>query len=376
MSEHFKSIAFLTIGDVSSLATMKRALGMANPLISLGWKVSIIAENCIENKKRIQFECNEFVNIYYYDRGSILDEVKSKTKLIKIIKPNFIYFCSFSIRNRIYKYRLGYKPEIIIEHSELPSSIPDNKFFKRCLCFFIEYFSVYYATKLVCASKYLTYEYKKISKKCMNSKIPILYSPYAYNDDVLKLPKVILKNLLIKYDRKKVFLYMGSVAINYGLFTMLNAVKLLKEKREDFVFILMGKGSHLKEAQDFVKINELSNLVEFPGYVPEDELSSYFEISDAFVSPLNNTIQDVARCPSKIYMYMPFKKPIFTCEIGEPKEIFKDNGFYFDNNVPESLYNLMLNVYSIDTNKFKFMFDIHNHSWIKRSKDFDSWLKN
>lgn len=374
MLDKNKSITFITLGDVTAIATMKRALGMADPLKDLGWNVSIITEDCEENRRRATIECSPEIAIHYYKKGTVSEEVKVKTDLIKQLKPNYIYFCSFSIRNRINKSKLGYKPEIIVEHSELQSSIPDNKGLKKILAILTEYGSVFFASKLVCASKYLEVEYAKYAKRCLKPNIPISYSPYAFNFEVINSPMVVLDDLNKKYSGKKVFLYMGTMTRNYGLFTMIDAVLELKKIRKDFILILMGRGRHLEEAKQFVDKKGIEDVVEFPGYIPEDSLSSYFRIADAFISPVNNSIQDIARCPSKIYMYLPFKKPVFTCALGEPKEIFKEKGYYFDNTSPLSLSKLMAKLYN-DNNK-QINIDIEKHSWKQRSMDFNQWIES
>jgi glycosyltransferase involved in cell wall biosynthesis len=369
-----KSITFITLGDITSIATMKRALGMANPLLKLGWAVSIITQDCEENRRRIGIECHSEVKVLYYQKASASEEVKSKTALVKKIKPSYIYFCSFSIRNRINKFKLGYKPEIIIEHSELQSSIPDNKGLKKLLAVVTEYGSVFYATKLVCASKYLEKEYSLYAQKCLKSNMPIQYSPYAYNSEVINSPMLVLDKLEEEYKDKKVFLYMGTMTRNYGLFTMLEAALAFKKMQQSFVLVLMGRGRHLEEAKNFVKKHNLEDVVEFPGYISEDSLSSYFKRADAFISPLNNTVQDIARCPSKIYMYLPFQKPVFTCALGEPKEIFKEKGYYFDNTKPTTLTKLMSDAYN--GNQIVLNVDIEEHSWTRRSIDFNNWIDN
>jgi glycosyltransferase involved in cell wall biosynthesis len=116
----------------------------------------------------------------------------------------------------------------------------------------------------------------------------------------------------------------------------------------------------------------LRDYVNFLGYVPEHEISSYLELANMLISPLNNTIQDWARCPSKIYMYLPFNKPILTCEIGEAKEIFGDKGYYFDNSDPESLAKLMEE--TMDKINVRREIDIFQHTWSKRAEELHSWL--
>jgi len=369
-----KSILFITTGDISSIATMKRALGMANPLTEIGWEVTIVAEDCEENRKRIKLECNENVKIRYYQKAKIKAEVREKTKISKEVKADYIYFCSFSIRNRLIKSKLSYKPEILIEHSELQSSIPDLSLLKKIAAYTLEFASIMYADRLVCASKFLTSFYKKKARIYSSKTLPVLYSPYAYNEEVMTSPRTIVDQLEKAYSGKKVFLYMGTMTRNYGLFTMIEAIKLVSEKRSDFIFIFIGKGRHLIEAKELVLNEKLSQWVEFAGYVEESQLSSFFQIADAFISPVNNTIQDIARCPSKIYMYLPFQKPVFTCPYGEPKEIFASNGYYFDNSKPITLSGLMENMF--DSKKMEKVINIEKHNWNSRSIEFDNWISN
>lgn len=69
-----KKITFVTTGDIKNIATAKRALGLANPLIELGWDVSILMEDTEENRHRAQMECCEKVQVYYYPHCSMMKE--------------------------------------------------------------------------------------------------------------------------------------------------------------------------------------------------------------------------------------------------------------------------------------------------------------
>jgi len=359
-------ICFYTTGDIRTLATMKRALGMANPLVKLGWNVSIIALDTIENRKRIELEA-ESAKTYYFNAEKTFKEVLEKQKLLKIIKPDIVWICSLGVRNFI----LPNKYKILIEHSELSSAIPENKGLKKIRIKFFELFSLLYDGS-ICASAYL-YEYYKIKAKNYFRTIPIHYSPYAYNPTIINLPAVKYQELLVQYGSFKNFIYMGTLTKNYGLFTMLEAVKILKGRYKNFRLFLLGNGRDKEKATNFINSNNLSDFVVFTGYVEESDLTSYFKLADAFISPLNDTIQDWARCPSKIYMYIPFNKPILTGKIGEAKEIFGDKGFYFDSNKPITLSTLMSAI--CQNNIDKNTINIELHSWEQRSIDFDNWYK-
>lgn len=367
-------ICFITLGDIKFIATMKRAIGMAGPLLSLGWEISIIAQDSEENRKRIAMECSEAVKVYYYQPGSAGEEVKVKTDLVNQIAPDYVLFCSFSFRNRISKSKLNVKPKILIEHSELPSGIPDNKGIRKLAMLALEYWSVLYADGLLCASKYLCNVYTKRAAQLFRKQLPVLYSPYAFNNDVIASPRIRLKELQDAYAGKTMLIYMGTLTRNYGLFTMLQAMEMVSKERSDVVLMLLGQGRHMAEAKAFVKEKQLDAQVEFLGYAPEEDLSSWFTAADAFISPLNDTVQDWARCPSKIYMYLPFEKPVFTCAIGEPLEIFGQQGYYFNNNAPASLAVLISKL--ANGRLAPATVNSEAHSWERRAVDFTAWINS
>ncbi|GEP89685.1 Glycosyl transferases group 1 [Chitinophaga terrae (ex Kim and Jung 2007)] len=367
-------ICFITLGDIKFIATMKRAIGMANPLLSLGWEVAIIAQDSEENRKRIAMECSDAVKVFYYPEGTAAEEVQTKTALVNEIAPDYILFCSFSFRNRILKNKLKHKPKILIEHSELPSGIPDNRGLRKYAMLALEYWSVCYADGLLCASRYLCKTYAKRAAQLFRRQLPVLYSPYAFNNEVVESPRTRYQEIKDAYASKKLLIYMGTLTRNYGLFTMLEAMDMISKERSDVHLLLLGRGRHQEEAKAFVNEKGLTNQVQFLGYTPEEDLSSYFSAADAFISPLNDTVQDWARCPSKIYMYIPFEKPVFTCRIGEPAEIFGKEGYYFDNRHPASLAAL-INQLASGGLKAPGV-DRLAHSWEKRAVDFTGWINS
>lgn len=145
-------ICFITTGDIKNIATAKRALGLANPLADLGWEVSIIMENCEENKHRTMMECDSRINLYFFNKCSMTQERKKKNDLIKEINPDFLYICAFVTRNIV---GIKHKCKKIVEHSELQSGIPDMKGLRKLFCYIYEYYSIIYSDGLLNASRYL-----------------------------------------------------------------------------------------------------------------------------------------------------------------------------------------------------------------------------
>lgn len=365
-----RKICFVTTGDLRNNATAKRALSMANPLSDLGWKVYIILQDTKENHHRAQLECDERVSIFYIRCLSVMDELREKCKILHKIRPEYIYVCAFVLRNIVF---CKFKCIKIVEHSELLSRIQNRGRIRKKLELLFEYFSIIYASGLVNASNYLQDVYKKRRGLVfLKRNIPLLYLPYAYTPDQIKV-KTHVSGITREYKNKTVFIYLGTVTRNYGIFTIIEAAKALKEERRDFCVMVLGHGRDYGKAVEMVKKYDLEDWVYMLGFVEEEQIADYFSIASAFLSPMNDTIQDWARCPSKLYMYLPYKKPIITCRIGEPLSVLGENGLYYSTANSDSLKERMLDVINGKT--------IHSdvnpllHTWEIRVKEFNDWIK-
>lgn len=369
MGSRLKTICFVTTGDIAAIATAKRALGLANPLSDLGWKVYIIMEDTKENRHRVSMECDERVNVFYFSCLSAIDEIHEKNKILNEIKPRYIYLCAFVFRNIVF---CKYKCIKIVEHSELLSSILNRKRVRKFFELFLEYSSIIYADGIVNASNYLQKIYERRKDRILfKRKMPLLYLPYAYSSELMQI-KSQIKNIPYDCENKKVFIYLGTVTRNYGIFTIIEAAKMLIEERTDFCIIVLGCGRDYDKAVETVKKCGLTGFVYMHGFVEEELIPCYFSTASAFISPMNDTIQDWARCPSKLYMYLPYKKPIITCRIGEPLSVFGENGLYYSPNDSLSLKERMLDVI-----KEKVVCSSVNpllHTWEIRAKIFNEWI--
>lgn len=363
-------ICFITTGDIKNIATAKRALGMANPLIDLGWEVSILMEDTEENHHRVGMECCDKVKVYYFPHCSALQEINAKNRLIKEIDPDFIYVCAFVTRNTV---GIGHRCKKLVEHSELQSGIPDMKGLRKVHAYINEYFSILYSDALLNASKYLQDVFRKRAKRVLKGNMPMLYFPYAYSDGVMKVLKIDRNTPeYFMYKGRKVFVFLGSIVRGYGAFTMIEAMEKVREKYPEALLLMLGRGGSYQEACHYVKEHKLEDNILLPGFISEEDISMYFSLTDYFISPMNDTVQDWARCPSKLYMYLPYRKPIITCKIGEPYNVLGDEGIYYEPSSSESLAYEMEKL--LESRKETIAINPTEHEWRYRTGEFHKWL--
>lgn len=85
-------------------------------------------------------------------------------------------------------------------------------------------------------------------------------------------------------DGKFNLLFLGRFEERKGLMFALKAFKVLKEKYEDFRLIIAGDGDGRTEAEEFIRSNNLQDLV-FLGFVDEDTKLDLLKTADVYLAP-------------------------------------------------------------------------------------------
>lgn len=356
------NIVFLTTGDVEKIATSKRAFGLAEPLEALGHKVTIIVVDTENNRRRINFEGLDAA-AQYVRAASALQELLQKYKVIWRLKPDLVYLTSFGFRNCVFPNLTPQRTNCCVEHSELLSSIENRSLTQRMVDRFFEFLVVRAFDFHICASKYLEVLYRL---KGMSSS-SVVYLPYGYKADLIKPKK--------KKGGPTNFLFMGTITKNYGAFLMLDAVAKLRDEvgSESFTLNIYGSGRDAQRMSHEIQENGLSEMVRLHGFVAEDLLYSALSEADAFISPLYETVQDLARCPSKLFMYLPYQKPVLTSPIGEAKNLFSsDYPFFFRAGSSDALAAKMRLVVQQRGQEYSHneFCDVDSHSWSARAITF------
>ncbi|MHC5861717.1 hypothetical protein, partial [Nostoc sp.] len=107
---------------------MKRAFGMANPLCSLGHKVTICMQDSEDNKEAIS-KC-PLAKEFYYQPGSALFERKQKQAFLEKNQFDIVYICGLGVGNAINPKPLQ-QSFVLMDHVELESSIKDMSIQRR-----------------------------------------------------------------------------------------------------------------------------------------------------------------------------------------------------------------------------------------------------
>ncbi len=362
-------IAFVTFGNFDGHATLKRATGMAGPLIGRSHEVHILLEDSPINREKVIMECPEAM-IHWHTRGvSPLAERREKQKTLKGIQPDLVWICGVGLRNWVFRPKKSCV--VLADHSELYSQVSSGAV-RRGSYSALEWAYCFSFDGHICASRYLERFYRNRLKRVRKDPSKVHYSPYAYHPGVIRFDPEGTAKVLARFPGKKIILYLGSFWPNYGFWDMIHAFERLFEMRDDFVAVLAGRGPERERGMNWIKENGMEEKIVLEGYVPEEKISAYFGATHAFLSPLRNTVQDWARCPSKLYMYLPFDRPVVTCAIGEAKELFGDEGYYYAPKDVNALVSRLNEV--LDLEDAFCSANAEDHTYEARTECFVDWM--
>lgn len=117
--------------------------------------------------------------------------------------------------------------------------------------------------------------------------------------------------------------FLGNLGIAQNLLGVLTAVKQIKDV-PNFKVHFVGDGSMLQEMKQYVRENQLEDIVVFYGRRPTEEMPVYYKLADACLVSLNADNQTGLTLPSKVQGYMAAGKPILGMISGSAQEVIRE----------------------------------------------------
>ena len=129
------------------------------------------------------------------------------------------------------------------------------------------------------------------------------------------------------------FLYLGNIIKSKGLFDLLEAIKILKNKGiSGFEMIIGGEGKHLEDLKFIVEKEALP--VTFLGYIKGEQKTRLLSSADFYVFPSHHE-----GMPNAVLEAIAFGIPVLTTRVGGIPDFFEEEkmGFYIKMKSPENI---------------------------------------
>jgi len=233
-------------------------------------------------------------------------------------------------------------PSVALDHHDICPELFSTKFaeggFLHKLMFWLEKQSFNLADKSIATNK----SYREVAINRGNMAPEDVYivrsAPDLEKFDRLREE---LKDEIEEKDHIQVG-YVGVMGNQEGIDLLLEAAKIIEEKRENIKFVLIGSGPAAEELKKQSEEMDLADTVEFTGRISDRELVRRLMESDICINPDLATPMNDKSTMNKIMEYMALSKPIVQFDLTEGRYSAKEASLYADDNDPQDMANKIL----------------------------------
>ena len=168
---------------------------------------------------------------------------------------------------------------------------------------------------------HLLHRQELLSRVKIDQKKIVVY-PNTVRDDFYKNKKVD-KVLEKQYSNNFVITYVGNTSERRGLLTVIESLKIIRKTIPNVKLLIIGKSSFDDVLKNEIKKYDVEDLVDFIGWVKENEIPNYLSISKLGLSPLHRNIHHDTTYANKIFQYISFGCPIVSSNVTAQSELVK-----------------------------------------------------
>jgi glycosyltransferase involved in cell wall biosynthesis len=170
-------------------------------------------------------------------------------------------------------------------------------------------------------------------------------------------------------NSSKIFGYISRIDKNKGWDVLLNAIVILKDKlnKTNFKVIIVGDGAQRNEMLQFIDSHGISNVIEYKGMLPQNELPDIIHSLDAFIFPTTRKAESLGLVGLEA---MACGVPVIGSKNGGLLDYLTDgvNGYFFEPGNPEDLVDKIIQYNRLTDNEVYLM----RKNAINTAKEFDN----
>ena len=175
----------------------------------------------------------------------------------------------------------------------------------------------------------------------------IIVYPNTVRNDFYKNKKVD-KVLEKQYSKNFVITYVGNTSERRGLSTVIKSLRNLQKTIPNIKLLIIGKSSFDGVLKNEILRYGVKDLVDFIGWVKENEISNYLSISKLGLSPLHRNIHHDTTYANKIFQYISFGCPVVSSDVIAQSELVKKHniGVVFEDRNVMDLTKKIIQLYN------------------------------
>lgn len=134
---------------------------------------------------------------------------------------------------------------------------------------------------------------------------------------------IISKEIIQKYEKDFVILYLGDTGLRRGLQTAIEAIPKIQKGIPNVKLVIVGKNTTDHILKNHVSELQIEDFVDFEGWQNVSLFPSYIVASSICISPLHRNIQHDVAYANKLFQYMSFTKPVLVSNATAQKNLIE-----------------------------------------------------
>lgn len=189
---------------------------------------------------------------------------------------------------------------------------------------------------------------KRVEKFDLNTDEISVVPNYVKINEFKKDDGELTETLSEKYKNNVVLTYTGYFDLHRGLEILVNAVPKIVEKVPNFKLLLVGNGSNFEDLKSLAKDLGVSEYIDFPGFLPHNQLPSYIKMSTYCIVPHLKTFHTDNTIPHKLFQYMLMEKPVLVSDCDPLKRIVEEtkSGLVYSSRDSNDLFEKFISLIS------------------------------
>lgn len=318
-------IVFVGTANPETNASQVRLYHLAREMAAGGHRVTVIAPDdpAVRNFPALRDSAADFRPV---TARSALAEAAAKLREMRAGDFDVVHVSGVGLRSLPLIGRPLRRPCYIQDYDELHTTQTGHSLPRLAYYALLEALSRVRAHGVVVASRALE---RLMRERRGDLKDALLYLPIGYDPGFEGAGAHLEGGLHAAAGGRPVLTWVGGFWPAYSIGELVGLAAELARRGRQFALWLVGDGPELAVARAAVAARGLGGRVTLPGRVPLADLPAYLRLSQVFLLPFPPTAQNLYRCPTKLFQYIAYRRPIVTNRVGEVAEALGEAGFYY-----------------------------------------------
>jgi glycosyltransferase involved in cell wall biosynthesis len=307
-------------------ASQNKLYHLARCLADAGHDVTLIVPEDPINRNfpvirgcKARFRCVE--------ASSAIVEAIEKHRLLNHTSFDVVHVVGIGTRSLVSAGRPWRRPFYIQDYDEAMTTADGRSLLRRIYYGSLEILTRQRAHGVVVASRALE---RLLGKSRPDLGPRLLYLPIGYDPSFENGGRYLDAQLQSLIGKRSALVWVGTFQSGYGINELIDLAEALASRRANCLLLLVGGGPYFEKAKIIIQQKKLDKYVLLPGHQSMSDVQAYLRIATAYVLPFPPTRQNLFRCPTKLFQYIAYNRPIVTNRIGEVAETLGDAGFYYE----------------------------------------------